>query len=80
MPRVWKKVPRVTRECACGCGELTTGTARRMYAKPYCKLRAYLLRKNPNAFTIRRRRTPNPLDKVIPFTLGEDIEDVSGSV
>lgn len=76
MTRVWKKVPRVTRTCACGCGVDVTGTARRMYAKPYCKFKSYLERKKREGWAPQGKFNPykpkeNPLNNVIPFKLGE---------
>lgn len=86
MTKVWKKVPKVSRYCACGCGKLTTGSKRRMYAEPYCKLRAYLRRKEdpnwvPDSRFDPRRLKENPLNVVIPFSLGESVdEDVPSTV
>lgn len=80
MTKIWKKLPRITRICACGCGESVTGTSRRMYARPYCKLKAHLERKKDPNFVPDSRFDPtrvkeNPLAVVLPFTLGEETQE-----
>lgn len=71
MTTVWKKIPRETKPCFCGCGELVTGTKRRMYARPYCKLKMHLRRKQDPNWVPDSRFNPNkpkenPLNVVTP--------------
>ena len=45
MPRTYKPRPKITRECACGCGRTVVGPANRMYYAPNCAVRAHRARK-----------------------------------
>lgn len=79
MPRVWVKVPKTTRLCVCGCGVSITGTARKMYAKPYCKLKMHLRR--TKGMKLIPKKVINPMDNMIPFTLkGDPNEDMSSPI